>query len=557
MPSKKLLLPVNDTRNAPAKMALLTIMVVAVVIGALLATPAVIRAATADTAAQFRANAAQDPTPEEEKERVLAASASPAAGFIKAMEEYVPEGHKIVATKNGTANSVVSWVCPNLSINPHPVLGTQLELSNGVTVTVSAFGAGQSAQARTSYRDGLRNCTGRNGSAGLISGSSPMAVGDYNGFSFASGGVTTNVWLHSDVMITVSARSQSVVRDMSVLYRDKVNSELQASTCLDARVTNDDAHRSPYYDASNYTGWERGREVELADAEPGITAGVYAPGAAFDGSGKRLGAYAHQSGPASLLELPESPTKPEAPLPAGVPANLPSEVPQPSTQIVSIKQVPESTTTIAERVEDPEGPGCGWAWTGQKAPIFDASEEKVRADKAARQEIERMRGEYGEYQNSVVANHNTTLQYNREADAYNAYVESYDSVAEQWEDINRKRSEYRVLLDQYWEDMEAYEDFQDDLKEAQEAYDEAVQECRDNPTITEERTVTPPPATPQPSDGGGEPPAPATPETEIVEVPNPDCPADRPEILDQQAPSAPTPPAKPDVPLPSSWTDVP
>lgn len=557
MPTKKLPLPVNDTRKAPAMMALFTIMVIAVVVGALLATPAIIRGATADTAAQFKANATQDPTPEEEKERVLAATAAPAADFIKAMEEYVPEGQKIVATKNGTANSVVSWVCSNLSINPHPVLGTQLELSNGVTVTVSAFGAGQSAQARTSYRDGLRNCNGRNGSAGLISGSSPMAVGDYKGFSFASGGVTTNVWLQSDVMITVSSRNQSVVRSMSVLYRDKANSELEASTCLDAPVTNDDAHRSPYYDASNYTGWERGREVKLDDAEPGITAGVYAPGAAFEGSGKRLGANAHQSGPTALLELSDSPTKPEEPLPAGVPANLPSKVAQPSTKIVSIKEVPESTTTIDERVEDPEGPGCGWAWTGQKAPVFDASEEKARADKAARKEIERMRGEYGEYQNSVVANHNTTLQYNREADAYNAYVKSYDSVAEQWEDINQKRSAYRTLLDQYWEDMDAYESFQDDLQEAQKAYEASEQKCRDNPTITEERTVTPPPTTPQASDGGGESPAPATPETEVVEVPNPDCPADRPEILDQQAPSVPTPPAKPDVPLPSSWTDVP
>lgn len=556
MPAKKLLLPVNDTRKASAKMGLLAIMVIAIVIGALIATPAMIRAATADTAEQFRANAAQDLTPKEEKELVLAASAAPAADFIAAMEEYVPEGHKIIAVKNGTANSLVSWVCPNLSINPHPVLGTQLELSNGVTVTVSAFGAGQSAPARASYRDGLRNCTGRNGSAGLISGSSPMAVGDYRGFSFASGGVTTNVWLHSDVMVTVSARNQGVVRNMSVAYRDKINSELAASTCLDARVTDDDAHRSPYYGADNYTGWERGREVTLEDAEPGITAGVYAPGAAFDGSGKRLGAHAQQSGPTALLERSGAPSKPEAPLPAGVPASLPSAVSQPSTQIVSIKPVPESTTTIAERVEDPEGPGCGWAWTGQKAPIFDPSEEKARADEAARKEIERMRGEYGEYQDSVVANHNTTLQYNREADAYNAYVESYDSVAEQWEDINQKRSAYRERLDQYWEDMEAYENFETDREKAQKTYDEAVQECLDNPTVTEERTVTPPPTTPQPSDGGGESPAP-TPETEEVEVPNPDCPAARPAILDQQAPSVPTPPAKPDVPLPSSWTDVP
>lgn len=561
LPAKKLSLPVIDTRKASAKMALLAIMVVIVVIGALIATPAMIRGATADTAEQFRANAAQDLTVEEEKELVLAASASPAADFITAMEEYVPEGHKIIAVKNGTANSLVSWICPNLSINPHPVLGTQVELSNGVTVTVSAFGAGQSAKARVSYRDGLRNCTGRNGSAGLISGSAPMAVGDYNGFSFASGGVSTNVWLHSDVMVTVSARDRNVVRNMSVAYRNKINSELEASTCLDARVTRDDANRSPYYGADNYTGWERGREVALEDAEPGITAGVYAPGAPFDGSGKRLGAYAHQEGPTGLLERPDAPAKPESPLPAGVPANLPNAVPQPDTQITSVKSRPEPTTTVPERVEDPEGPGCGWAWTGQKAPIFDASEEKARADEAARKEVQRMREEYGEYQASVVANHNTTLQYNREADEYNAYVESYDTVAEQWEDINRKRSEYRERLDQYWEDMEAYENFEADLEEAQTAYDEDVQECRDNPTVTEERLVTPEPApapTPQPSDGGGESPTPTpTPEVEEVEVPNPECPADRPEILDQQAPSVPTPPTKPDVPLPSSWTDVP
>lgn len=504
---------------------------------------------------------AEKPTETPPPVQQVALTLSPAATFFDQMKAFAPEGYPLPSAQmEGTASSPLDWTC-GISVSPTAALGVELDLQNGATAVVQAFGAGQSAVALDSYKRSVANCARRDGSGGISSRSS--AIDGTQGFVAytVTNDVrrTANVWVRGDVIITVSSPDINVTNDLAAKYDGAVLNALTATTCAAVDVTPEDSTRSPYYDLNTYTGWQRGREVVLGDAVPTLTPGTLSTTTEVVGSGDRLGMLA--PGAAKPSETPivapkpvSLPKAPEAPI---EPAGLPAAVPLPGAAPAAPAAAPLSTV-IPERVRDEVGPGCGWAWTGQAPPVYDDSVEKQRADAEQVTAQENLRAGYAAYLSGRAGYLDAYMSYASAVTSYSQYVEQVNAVAAQWDYINTERAKYRRALDNYYAAIAAREKFFVDRQAAQGAYDALVQQCAAQDatrgTVVPEPTPAPTP-TPVPT------PAP-TPTVEPTAPPEPEepklqCPPSRPGILDQKEPAEPTPPAKPDVPLPASWTDIP
>lgn len=539
-------------------------------------------------------------TEEEQEGKLINTSLEiPAMTFMKNVADNPPEGlSSPSADFAGNPNNALSWICgyapsqlPVASVNlSHP--------SEKASVTLQAFGAGQGGVAMDNALSEVSGCDNRNGSGGIYASGSP--VNETRGFVATS--VTAGerqyvtFFLRGDVLVSVSAPSFDTARNISRAYDDVIVNFL-TPVCEDLSVETDDSKRNPYYNRDAYTGWHRGREVRInAESSAKLMPGFLTTEEGNSGSSLPQGFFPEDSGiyvrnieDAKPLEYPtiKEYSRPLAPVPVEMPEN---EVPEPS-EMPKAPTKPETSRTIPERVKDPVGPGCGWAFTELAAPVFDDEEEKARADKQEKEVRAEMRQNYlnflSERRDFILA----YAEYSRQVAAYRKYAEQVQEVGEQWEYINKVRAEYRARLDEYWRLVEARESFAERQEQAQEEYDAAVQQCRDNldneieqwredqaeyerlvrereeaierAREQEEREEDEEQETPTPS------PSPTTqPEPEVVIPPQPvppgpmptleDCIPARPAILDQTLPAQPVPPAQPeDVPLPSSWTDIP
>lgn len=536
---------------------------------------------------------------EEQEGKLINASLEiPAVTFMKNVADNPPEGYSSPSVDfAGNPNNALSWIC-GYAPSHLPVASANLSHpSEKASVTLQAFGAGQGGVALDDALSEVSGCDNRNGSGGVYASGSP--VNETRGFVATS--VTAGerqyvtFFLRGDVLVSASAPSFDAARNISRAY-DDVIMEFLPNVCEDLSVDADDSKRNPYYDREAYTGWHRGREVRInAEGSVKLMPGFLTTEEGNSGSSLPQGFFPEDSGiyvrdieEAEPLDYPTIPqyTRPLAPVPVDMPEN---EVPEPSAMPAAPTK-PETSRIIPERVKDPVGPGCGWAFTELAAPVFDDEEEKARADAQEQEVRAELRQNYlnflSERSDFILA----YADYSRQVAAYRQYAEQVREVGEQWEYINNVRAEYRALLDEYWRLVEERESFAERQEQAQENYDAAVQQCRDGlddeiaqwredqaeyERLVREREEAIERAREQEEEQEEdeseeqETPSPTTPpEPEVVIPPEPtspgpmptleDCIPARPAILDQAPPAQPVPPAQPeDVPLPSSWTDIP
>lgn len=518
----------------------------------------------------------QDDTPDPNT-YVVEAAYTPAAEYIKQISAFVPSGYNPPTVKSvGTASTFVSWVCGNFTLSPAPILGSQMDLTDRTSVIVQAYGAGQVTKSLESYRNGVAKCADRNGRADIIQ-KTPIGV-EATGFSmsFTSEGQTAyaTVWSRGDSMLAVSAPDRDTLASIVSQYDAAAQEALAQTACFAINLTPADVTRSPYYDPASYTGWQRGREVSIPENSFGVNLGILSPDNALAGQGPRMGQLdmgmlTPQDGVG--LEIAPSPkpaTRPEDPLPADFPAELPAAVTKPNQTVGNAPAATATSTVIPERVPDPEGPGCGWVWSGQKAPHFDNAQEKAKVDAVVGSTEEGLRSAFAQYIADSKVWYNTYLSYSSSVTSWNNYANSVTAISQQWTGLNNVRAEYRRKLDAYYQAIKDRDKFITDQEAAQKAYDEAVAACEVTNATNAANTIglpstvpTPDPAAPSPTPQPTVTPTP-TPTPTMTPSPTPTptperCVAERPVILDQKIPAVPTPPTKPDVPLPASWTDVP
>lgn len=388
---------------------------------------------------------------------------------------------------SGTPSSVFSWVCGNIKGKgmPHPSVAnsksyTQSGRKNFTTLVAYAYGAGGGKTAVNKLQEQAKSCSGP---AGLLSEDAP--VSDANGgfsayYSSADKTVYVNTWAVGDVVLTVASTSRNQSNVVAGQYDDYTRGLLEPM-CIALTAKESDITRNPYFSEKNYTGWNKGRKVNLDKNIPGINPGFISKENPISGKGYALGFLPGENN-APVLEsipgdkisynqvnLPNPPMKP-------YPDILPDPVKKP-LKLPKAPKVPKEAVTVAERVKDDRGPGCGWAFTNQASPVFDDRAEKKAADERENKAQDKMQSEQVVYHGEVADYVEAYEKYAISVEEYKDYYDKVEKVRSEWQEIKDKRNDYRKRLDQYYADIKARKDFLERQEQAEKDYEKALDEC--------------------------------------------------------------------------------
>jgi hypothetical protein len=200
---------------------------------------------------------------------------------------------------------------------------------------------------------------------------------------------------------------------------------------------------------------------------------------------------------------------------------------------------------VPSRLDDPKGPGCGWAFTGQLAPPYDAANEATIARARAEQAQTDLVIKQQTWQSDLVSYWEAAPVYEQQAQVFAAYAASVNQVALAWDTITRARDTYAAQVAAYDAAASARVQFFNDQAAAQAAYDAAIASCA---AFTASPSPTP---TPTPSDSLSPSPTDTATPTPTVTLP-PGCPPTVPPILSQVPPTLPPIPVPPPDPRPSA-----
>ncbi len=404
-----------------------------------------------------------------------------------------------------------------------------------VTVQVRAYGAGLGAVAMDRLAARVQACPGRDSrvTAATYSDGSRSGIAGTVRPDGAPHAVASLTWRRGDVLLSVVAPGRTPSSLSSVAASvDAAALALLRPVCADLAAGATESVRTPWADRGLYAGWFVPEGVTAPPQPlPAPPAGI-AP-APLDRVVDPLPLVTLPNRPADPVWPPALPTavaSPQAPLPPG---------PQPTATMIPIQQ------------RDDVGPGCGWAFTGQAAPVVDdavliATREATISQ--AQNNLDVLQNQWGQ---SVVAYWAAAAQYDLAAAAFRAYATQVSSVAAQWQQITDARNAYATSLTAYQQAQADLAAYLAARATAQAAYDLAVAACAAAPTPV---ATTPTPATTSPGPGpaasgppaappSGSPTATAPPPTALAT-----CPPPRPAVLDQPAPTllpSPLPPADP------------
>jgi len=448
-------------------------------------------------------------------------------GLVLDTPPVLPAGTRPVSALQGVPSSPVDRVC-GAGTGPGPVTaagrgwtvadGTQqTNFRAGYTVTVSAYGAGQGAVAFNALAGQVNDhCANRSGTAYLV-GSTGAGVDAAKAWVTRSGSRTTAFfWRRGDVVAMVAAAGPSVPMGMVKEYDARLAAAL-AEVCVTTDSAAADATRSPYVNRAKFTGL-------ITTAPVGLPPGIAAP--------------EPMSTPA-VVDLPDVslPDQPNFPF---WPEQVPSPVPAPTAP--DVPDYPALTTTAPVQVLDGEGPGCGWSFTGQSAPNFDAAAAATKAAAAAEEAANALDANAAAYTAGIPAFRDAYTSYLADVRAFQEYAKALDTVAAAWEVIRTDQARYREAMDLYTAAVAARDAFLTKQAAAKTAYETALAQCASpTPNPTAPPTTAPPapvPTTAPPT------PAPTT-------APPLVCPPVPAPIITQTAPTPPPPPTTPPDPRPS------
>jgi hypothetical protein len=347
--------------------------------------------------------------------------------------------------------------------------------------------------------------------------------------------VASLTWRRGDLILSVVAPGSSPSSLGRVATAvDAAATTLLRPVCADLEAPAAQAVRTPWLDRGLYAGWfvpeaVRVPALPLPVPPAGVTPAPLAP-------------IADQLPSVSLPERPADPVWPPA-LPAAVPS--PQAPAPPGAQ--------PTATSVPVQQRDAVGPGCGWAFTGQAAPVVDEAVLIATREATISQTQNNLALQQAQWGQSVVAFWSAAAQYDLAAAAFRAYATQVSGVAAQWQQITDARTAYAVSLAAYQQSQTDLAAYQSDRAAAQLSYDQALAACAAAPTPT---ATTPSPATtspaPDPSTTGSPSASPTSPPP-VTSPPAPTllCPPARPAILDQVPPTVPPSPLPPADPRPA------
>lgn len=409
-------------------------------------------------------------------------------------------------------------------------------------VSARAYPAGGGAVAFEDMTQAVLGCS----SASLSTSTSNLGV---EVVQVSTTKTTSLVWRRGDVLMvaTITSHGQPTSADPVVPALTRLDRSLDAAlatTCPDQRAGVEEARRSPYVNRKAFYGNYRVEQVQRQDtgemtAEARTTDPVVPiPGKHFD--------------------APDESVLPTPPVPAltSGPTSLPVPVPSP-TEPKAPAATAKDSVSLKHKIADPTGPGCGWAFTGQSAPTFDATTADAAFAQEAATAQAAMAQAWSRWQDAKVAYYAAYAKYATKATAYQTYAAQVEQVRAAWAVVDQARAQYHAALQTYTKAVAALAQWKADRAQARAAYKAAVALCRTQ--------VPPGPTQPTPTSPSGTPTSPVDPTVPVTPtvptatasstptVPPMVCPAPRPKILDATAPTVPASP----VPDPAAQLPVP
>lgn len=420
--------------------------------------------------------------------------------------------------------------CSTIGTPPTSLLATYTATGENIETTIQVYGAGQAAQQFSKYASTLGECL----NAQLAENN---VVRYDNSF----------VLLLGDSIIGVKGTNENIDSLLN-WYKENASKTLTDSGCLELNTTVNDAKRSFFYDKDSYEGFKKSDLLKTKID--------------FSNLPTPQGVTIQQITNSTAVE-------PEAPLPDKFP-KMPKTVAQPSLP----SSIPDQNSFEAKatyQVADTDGPGCGWAWAGQKAPEYNEEDLRTAKQKVITETQEKLDESTTSYVNSKVSWAFNVALTIPQIDKWNAYVKQVNDVYAKWDWLNAERTSIQNDWYSYVAAHNEWITFDTRKKEAAEKYQKDVDTCMakreelqdwenkygDNADTTEPETET----TPEPSDSPTPTVSPTPTPTPTVSVPPKPEGCDtmpvKPEILDQTKPAEPQPPTIPEgVTIPDSWPKI-
>lgn len=386
----------------------------------------------------------------------------PGKTFLRDLLTEVPTGiaadRWIVSAdgKNDTAVKTLPSTCTQVAPSTAQ-LAYKTVKTDGVTVIAMVYGAGQAHLQFDKYAAQLSECY-------QDAKTSNTMVDSRGGFVITRG----------DAIISVVSDDQGKLDSLRTWYAQKLDEKLMASACASLDETSNDASRSFYYDENSYTGTTKSKKVTVTDTV--LTAS--APQILTDNSMSMAKAFVDPR--SQNVKVPLDP------LPAGMASSLPTS---PSIPAVSSQPVPPAMEkTVSYQIADKTGPGCGWAWSGQKTPKFDEDTLAVNQKTIVANAKTELKNNILSYNKSIIDwSKQTALAMSFES-SWDDYVNKTNTIYAAWNDLNNKRSSIEDAWYKYVDAAEKYANWDDTVKQAQSDWENSVKQCVSENQTTDNTT---------------------------------------------------------------------
>lgn len=415
------------------------------------------------------------------------------------------------------------YSCPQPGTAPAVSLAQTYSVNGArIQVITQAYTAGAGAEAMSRQLGNAGVCSGSDGSA-TVSGTTGAAPGVESHLASTNRGNVRATVISSrrgDVITHIVGPPGAPMQALGVTFDNSLSKSIQGK-CAHEDSKVEDATRSPWA-AAGYKPFTQPEKVSIAAAQlPDIPAGTTATRVELPGKSLDLSEVKPSPKPAypvwpvmpDPLQLPEAPEAPQAKAP--------------------------TETAIDAPAEDKAGPGCGWAFTGMKAPTFDPAAAAIAKTNLTLAAMSKLNADAKKWQSSVLDYWVKFAAYEKAATAYKDYSKAVSDVNAAWAEIGKQWDAYNDRLEAFRKQTKARADFLTAQKAASADYDKATAVCN----APQPPAPTPTPST-APTASGQTPP----PQVTAPQSPRPGCPAQKPDILGQPTPEVmaePTPPADP------------
>lgn len=305
---------------------------------------------------------------------------------------------------------------------PPSMLSYTTARGTNITVKTMIFGAGQ---AKTFYDKLVNNLTDN--------------TNLFDPTNTPKGHITVNnvsLMTRGDVIVSVISDDANLLKTVTTDYLVKLDEMLQQSGCVDLNENSDDASRSFYYDKRAYSGLQKSQKVAVNTKI--ITPSV--PQALLDSHMRISRMFVD---PAERVTV----SKPETPLPANFPSdmpkkpNIPTFTVQPST--------PSNSQTVLVQAADYQGPGCGWTWTGQVKPYYNVQALKQNENMTINNAKNQLSNNIMAYNKSIIDYSLKTMIDSSFIADWESYTDNVSQTVQKWKDLTAKRDSFKTTWLEY------------------------------------------------------------------------------------------------------------